>query len=177
MFLPKCYPLCFIHYSALLSTVESALYKFCIIGTDWSLLVTHVGTLYITLQCVSSDSRQMEDMDISPGSTPTNSRPSSRPNSRTGTPHVGPASTPVSITTSTSSIDCTPRSYAPTSVLGAISALPALVSMPMTKTTQSQDLTQQAIQTLQKLREALIIQQFHQKQPHQSTIGNGKSTY
>ncbi len=33
-----------------------------------------------------SDSRQTEDMDISPGSTPSNSRPGSRPGSRVSTP-------------------------------------------------------------------------------------------
>ena len=43
-------------------------------------------SLYVQKLLFDTDSRQTEDMDISPGSTPSNSRPGSRPSSRISTP-------------------------------------------------------------------------------------------
>jgi hypothetical protein len=142
----------------------------------------------------NEDSRQMEDMDISPDGTPSNSRPGSRPNSRQGTPA---ASTPVPLSHATAAATSQYNNAAATSqynnsgsqynnavtshynavtsynssvmtsqynssVLGAMSALPSLVSMHHTsKPPPSTDLTQQAIQTLQKLHQALLMHQVH----------------
>ena len=101
---------------------------------------------------IISDSRQTEDMDISPGSTPSNSRPNSRPASRLGTP-VGSggsghlASTPSSMPVGTPMMSVSggvggPRS----SGVNSVGMLPQLISQLGDKSLQkinSQELTQQ----------------------------------
>lgn len=101
-----------------------------------------------------------EDMEISPGSTPTSSRQSSC----TGTPQIGPASTPASITTpgslkmAMSAINSrTPITSAP-----LISALPALITQ-LSGGQNNQDLTNKALQTLHQLQE-VIKRQIAQQQ-------------
>lgn len=75
---------------------------------------------------------------------------------------MGAGSTPGSMTTSTSSVMSHPKG---SSVLGAVAALPQLISHIGERNTHSmghQDFTQQAIQTLQKLQQALIANQQQQ---------------
>ncbi|XP_064646312.1 WW domain-containing adapter protein with coiled-coil-like [Lineus longissimus] len=102
------------------------------------------------------DAGQEEDMDISPGSSPTNSRPCSRQHSQQATPIVNLASSlnmgaPSSATNSLSN-----SMVAPPGV-----SLPHLLTQMNDKALQNlnnQELTQQALQTLQKLQQALSRQ-------------------
>ncbi|CAH1788053.1 unnamed protein product [Owenia fusiformis] len=106
----------------------------------------------------NEDNQHEEDMDISPGSTPTNSRPPSRQSHPSSTPHYPPNSTPGIIhgtpPTSTPSYNHSyPTVSTPTSM-----AIPQLITHLGEKTLQkvdNQQLTQQALQTLQKLHKAL----------------------
>ncbi|XP_013387745.2 WW domain-containing adapter protein with coiled-coil [Lingula anatina] len=112
----------------------------------------------------NEDSRQMEDMDISPGSSPSNSQSNSRPLSRSTTPIVA-ASTPSSATPtcSVSKPTSSPGSGMNQQHLGAgVNALPQLISQLGEKALQNidrQKLTEQALQTLQKLQQALLSRQ------------------
>ncbi|XP_074655609.1 WW domain-containing adapter protein with coiled-coil-like [Tubulanus polymorphus] len=108
----------------------------------------------------SEDSKQTEDdMDISPGSTPSNSRP----HSRTGTPIVCSNSTSNPSSVPPRSTVATPLTMLPNMTLPPIaSALPQLINrMNDSGALQSinhHELTQQALQTLQKLQQALSRQ-------------------
>ncbi|KAK3083158.1 hypothetical protein FSP39_015349 [Pinctada imbricata] len=97
-------------------------------------------------------------MDISPGSTPTNSRPSSS----IGTPQI-PGSTPASLTT-----PCVTLTTSIGSNNSSLSNLPQIINQ-LGGTQNNQEVTQQALQTLQKLQQ-LISQQIAQQRSSSSTV-------
>ena len=101
-----------------------------------------------------------DDMDISPSSTPTSSRQSSC----AGTPHIGPPSTPASITTpgSLSIAMSAINSRTPSTSAPLISALPQLITQ-LSGGQNNQDLTNKALQTLHQLQE-VIKRQIAQQQ-------------
>uniref|UniRef100_A0A8W8LH72 Uncharacterized protein n=5 Tax=Magallana gigas TaxID=29159 RepID=A0A8W8LH72_MAGGI len=87
---------------------------------------------------------QVDDMDISPDTSP-----SSRPSSCAGTPQMGPASTP---NTAGGHPSSTPSSSAP-----FIANIPQLINQ-ISGGQNNQELTNKALQTLQKLQEVISRQ-------------------
>lgn len=97
---------------------------------------------------------QVDDMDISPDTSP-----SSRPSSCAGTPQMGPASTP---NTAGGHPSSTPSSSAP-----FIANIPQLINQ-ISGGQNNQELTNKALQTLQKLQE-VISRQIAQQTTRAST--------
>ncbi|XP_022324511.2 WW domain-containing adapter protein with coiled-coil-like [Crassostrea virginica] len=102
---------------------------------------------------------QVDDMDISPDTSP-----SSRPSSCAGTPQLGPASTPN--TAAGHHPSSTPSSSAP-----FIANIPQLINQ-INGGQNNQELTNKALQTLQKLQE-VISRQIAQQTTRASTSHHG----
>lgn len=96
----------------------------------------------------NDDGGQIDDMDISPGSTPTSSRPSSC----TGTPSMPPNSTPGYGHPANSMPHASPSVVATPSHLAT--SVASLLSTPQG---QEPDLNRKAIETLQELQKALSL--------------------
>ncbi|XP_048772729.2 WW domain-containing adapter protein with coiled-coil-like isoform X3 [Ostrea edulis] len=104
---------------------------------------------------------QLDDMDISPDTSP-----SSRPSSCAGTPQMGPASTPISLPTPNMAAGHHPSST-PSSSTPFISSIPQLITQ-ISGGQNNQELTNKALQTLQKLQE-VISRQIAQQTTRAST--------
>ncbi|XP_021367172.1 WW domain-containing adapter protein with coiled-coil-like isoform X1 [Mizuhopecten yessoensis] len=101
---------------------------------------------------------QIDDMDISPGSSPSSSRRSSC----AGTPQLGPSSTPMSLPPSTAAALA---GIAPTGATSPLlSTIPCLISK-LSGSHRNQDLTHKALQTLQRLQEVISRQIAQQTSP------------
>ncbi|KAJ8320529.1 hypothetical protein KUTeg_002116 [Tegillarca granosa] len=87
-----------------------------------------------------NDTNQNEDMDISPGSTPTSSRPSSC----AGTPQIGPGSTPATQTIPSSAALALGHHHQSGSSTPLISSIPQLITQ-LSGGQNNQELTQKGI--------------------------------
>ncbi|XP_056011312.1 WW domain-containing adapter protein with coiled-coil-like isoform X4 [Ostrea edulis] len=119
------------------------------------ILIYFMGCLF------SGRGAQLDDMDISPDTSP-----SSRPSSCAGTPQMGPASTPISLPTPNMAAGHHPSST-PSSSTPFISSIPQLITQ-ISGGQNNQELTNKALQTLQKLQE-VISRQIAQQTTRAST--------